>query len=283
MKLAADLLKRIKGRDLKKNAGASLFDAYVNEMPSLQNAIDIVPGWSTCFPPTVNVKAGHLATYQDPRIQWAIECFGSLEGRKVLELGPLEGGHTLMLDRAGAQVEAIEANQLAFMRCLITKEIMGMSNTRFWLGDFVKWLENKTENYDLIIASGILYHLIDPLHLIDLISNRTKAVFLWTHVMSDEAMPLDDPRRIVFDQNIEETLFHGVNVRTYRRTYLNAETNPAFCGGMQDEHRWINRNDLILALGAVGFDDIRINHDEPQHQFGPALSIFAQKTAEISP
>lgn len=281
MKLASDILHRIKNRDVKHKTKTDLFDAYVNEHPSLQNAVDIVPGWSTCFPESLNIRAGHLATYQDPRIHWAIECYGSLEGKKVLELGPLEGGHTYMLDNAGAQVEAIEANQLAFMRCLISKEIMGMSRTKFWLGDFVKWLENKEDTYDLIIASGILYHMLNPLHLIELISQRSQAVYFWTHVMSDEAMPIDDPRRIVFNAQVEITPFHGINVQTYRRTYLNADANPAFCGGMQDEHRWINREDLISALRAVGFNDIKINHEEPQHQFGPAFSIFAQKTVAV--
>ena len=108
----------------------------------MQNAIDAIAGWNTSFPPHYGLKAGSLATYNDPRIYWAIECFGSLEGRHVLELGPLDGGHTSMLEAAGAQVDAIEANQLAFIRCLVTKEILGLTRSKFWLGDFVKALEN---------------------------------------------------------------------------------------------------------------------------------------------
>src|SRR5262245_48420088 len=98
------------------------FERYVSAAPCLQNAVDAVAGWSSAFPPKYELKAGALSTYSDPRIQWAIECFGSLEGRHVLELGPLEGGHTSMLEAAGARIDAIEANQVAFMRCLITKE-----------------------------------------------------------------------------------------------------------------------------------------------------------------
>jgi hypothetical protein len=88
------------------------FDRYVSTEPSLQNAIDAVAGWNTSFPPELGLRAGTLATYNDPRILWAIECFGEIAGRRVLELGPLEGGHTSMLDAAGAQVDAIEANQV---------------------------------------------------------------------------------------------------------------------------------------------------------------------------
>jgi hypothetical protein len=246
-------------------------------MPCLQNAIDVVVGWNTSFPPEYELKAGSLATYNDPRILWAMECFGPLDDRRVLELGPLEGGHTSMLDAAGARIDAIEANQLAFTRCLVTKEIMGLTRSRFWLGDFVKALENWEQRYDFIVASGVLYHLKDPLHLIELMAKRTDAIYVWTHVVDEVAMPPSDPRRLVFSSSVENKQFHGINVRSYRRTYAQTQNNVAFCGGMNDEHRWLHRDDLLEALKVVGFHDIRTSHEQPDHPAGPALSIFARK------
>jgi hypothetical protein len=260
-----------------KPRASSAFDIYVTSAPSLQNAVDAVAGWNTTFPPQFELKAGSLATYNDPRILWAIQNFGSLEGRHVLELGPLEGGHTSMLEAAGARVEAIEANQRAFMRCLITKEILGLTRSKFWLGDFVKALETWEQHYDLIVACGVLYHLKDPLRLIDLVAKRTDAVFFWTHVVTEESMPRSDPRRLVIAPDVETHEFHGLKVRAYRRTYASAEDSVAFCGGPIDEHRWLHRDDLLEALKVVGFSDIRTEHDQPNHIYGPALSIFARK------
>jgi hypothetical protein len=253
------------------------FDRYVDALPTHQNAIDAIEGWSTAFPEAYNVKAGIVPTFHDARIFWAIECFGSLEGREVLELGPLEAGHTYMLESAGAVVDAVEANQLAFMRCLVAKEIFRLQKARFWLGDFVKWLEHTDKSYDLIVASGVLYHQHDPLRLLELIAQRASAVFIWTHVVSD-AMPLSDPRRSVMSNLPETHSFHGVTVRAYPRSYIKAEANPAFCGGMRDDHRWLDKDDLLAALRALGFDDIRTTHDDPDHFFGPAISIFARKS-----
>jgi hypothetical protein len=261
----------------KPQAPPSAFDIYVSSTPSLQNAIDAVAGWNTAFPPQYQLKAGNLATYNDPRILWAIECFGSLEGRHVLELGPLEGGHTSMLEAAGARVDAIEANQRAFMRCLITKEILGLVHSKFWLGDFIKALENSEQSYDLIVASGVLYHLKHPLELIELVAKRTDAVYFWTHAVTEETMPRSDPRRFVMAPDVERHQFQGLKVRAYRRTYASAENNVTFCGGINDEHRWLHRDDLLEALKLVGFTDIRTAHDEPGHPYGPALSIFARK------
>lgn len=261
----------------ERSGRSDAFDLYVSSLPSMQNAIDAVAGWNTSFPPHFDLKSGALATYNDPRILWAMECFGPLDDSHVLELGPLEGGHTSMLEAAGARIDAIEANKLAFMRCLITKEILGLTRSKFWLGDFVKALEDWEQSYDLIVASGVLYHLKDPLNLIELVAKRTNAVYFWTHVVNDEAMPQGDPRRLVIAPNVEQHQFHGTTVRAYRRTYANAESNVMFCGGINDEHRWLDRDDLLKALKAVGFTDIRTSHEQPDHPYGPALSIFARK------
>lgn len=255
------------------------FDRYVSSSPSWQNAVDAVPGWNTAFPPKHGLRAGSLATYHDPRILWAIECFGPLGGRHVLELGPLEGGHTSMLDAAGARVDAVEANQIAFLRCLIAKEILGLTRSTFWLGDFVKALEDWEQSYDLIVASGVLYHLTDPLRLIELAAKRTDAIYIWTHVITDASIPdAADPRRSLFNQVAETREFHGVQVRAYRRSYEHADESMSFCGGMNDEHRWLHRDDLLAALKVVGFQDIQTAHDEPDHRFGPAFSIFARRS-----
>jgi hypothetical protein len=272
--MAVGWLKK-KLRSTKSGSGA--FDPYVSSAPSLQNAVDTVAGWNTSFPPHLELKAGALATYNDPRILWAIQNFGPLEGRRVLELGPLEGGHTSMLEAAGAQVDAIEANQRAFLRCLITKEILGLTRSKFWLGDFMKALQTSEQSYDFIVACGVLYHLTNPLDLVELVAKRTGAVYFWTHVVTEESMPRSDPRRFVIAPIVETHQFHGLSVRAYRRTYANAQDNVTFCGGLNDEHRWLHRDDLLEALKAVGFTDIRTAHDEPAHPYGPALSIFARK------
>ncbi|MGN8119942.1 class I SAM-dependent methyltransferase [Labrys sp. 22185] len=267
----------IKLRTKNVRGDREIFGNYVTSLPCHQNAVDIVSGWNCSFPQHLGLVAGELATYADSRISWMMSQYGPLDGKKVLELGPLEGGHTFMLEEAGAEVDAVEANQLAFLRCLITKEILGLSHARIWLGDFVKWLEEKPTIYDLIVASGVLYHSNDPLHLIELIAKRTSTVYLWTHFIDDDLMPRSDPRRLVFADEPEIQDFHGVSVRTYRRTYLDAPIHAEFCGGPKDEHRWLNRDDLLAALRVVGFAHITLEGEEPDHRHGPAISIFAHK------
>ena len=255
-----------------------VFAQYVGEFPTHQNAVDAIPGWVTKFPPEFNLSAGTMEAYSDPRVQWALAVFGDLQGRDVLELGPLEGGHSHMLDNAGAVVDAIEANKLAFMRCLIAKEVYKMRNVSFFLGDFVRWLRSKEKTYDLIVACGVLYHMPRPLELLELISTRTSAVYLWTHYISESEASDDDSGAPGTMAPIEVERFRNLEVRSQLMRYHAAEQNPAFCGGMRDAHRWLNGNDIVAVLRTLGFSTIEFNHLNPAHQNGPAMSIFARKS-----
>ena len=261
----------------KSSENEGVFSQYVSEMPGHQNAIDAIPGWISAFPPEFALSAGTMKAYSDPRIQWAIALFGELHGRHVLELGPLEGSHSFMLDNAGAFVDAIEANKFAFQRCLVAKEILKMKNVSFFLGDFVKWLQSNEKAYDLVLACGVLYHMPRPLELLELIAKRTNAVYLWTHYISEEESSEVDTDGAIVESPFEIERFRGIAVRSRSRRYHSAERDPAFCGGMRDAHRWLCGDDIIAVLRALGFSTIELNHQEPAHQNGPAMSIFARK------
>jgi hypothetical protein len=258
-------------------------DEYIRAFPSHQNAIDLLPGWNQAFPPGLGLNAGHVHLYHDPRILWAIEQFGSLQGRNILEIGPLEGSHTAMLDSLDpATLDSVEANNICFLRCLVTKEILRLRHARFYLGDCQLWLEQRPDRYDFIVASGVLYHMKDPLRLIDAIAHRTDTFFLWTHFADDRAMPPEDPRRGAFVGPAEIREHMGVQVRLHPRSYMGAWKDKAFCGGMNDLHSWIERDDLLKVIEKHGFDDVRIWGEEPQHAYGPAFCVFARRSAAFA-
>ena len=275
-KLDRFALKQIVDNPVKTSQG---LDEYVTALPSPQNVIDALPGWNMALPPQVGVTAGIPVFYSDDRIVWLIQQFGSLEGKKILELGPLEASHTYMLSQAGAgSITAIEANKLAFLRCLVVKDFLEIKNAKFLLGDFQKYLEASTERFDLVVASGVLYHMQDPIRLLELIAEKADSFYLWTHYTSIDSMPLDDPRRGAFVGGMEIRKSHGIDVRLYKRTYLRAWEDKAFCGGIHDLHRWIEKDDIVELIRALGFDDIRIMGDQTDHPSGPSFSIFARRT-----
>jgi len=247
--------------------------------PSHQNAVDLIPGWNHAFPESCGIKAGQAVLYDDLRIHWAIEQFGSLAGKRVLELGPLEASHTSMLEQHGpAVLDAVEANVAAYLRCLIAKQVLDLRRAKFHLGNFVPWLEQQNVHYDLIIACGVLYHMSDPVHLLDLLSRRADTVYIWTHYYDGAAMPPGDPRGEAFVGRIRKASWGQLTVCLHERRYYGAERDLMFCGGPEDLHYWMEKTALIDVLGALGFDDVRTAHDDPAHPNGPAISIFARRT-----
>ena len=259
--------------------GSSVLDEYVDAFPSQQNAIDLVPGWNHALPPQFGVAAGVDAFYGDNRILWGLEQFGSLEGKQVLELGPLEASHTHILHEAGAaRILAIEANKLAYMRCLIVKEIMRLNRAEFLLGDCQKWLSATQERYDLIVACGVLYHMSEPVQLIENMCAHTDALIIWTHYFDEAELPPGDLRRTPFSGRVVTRQAHGMEVRLHERSYWKAWRDKKFCGGMSDIHYWMEKQQILDLLRANGFDDIRLATVEPEHPYGPALTIFARRT-----
>ncbi len=286
LRRAADALKVASAPTGTERAQSDnvVLDEYVAGMPNAQNAIDALAGWNQALPPQANVVAGVGAFYQDPRILWALDQFGSLESKKILELGPLEASHTWLLEQHGpGEIHAIEANKLSYLRCLVVKELLDIKKAKFHLGDFEKWLENTDHHYDLIVASGVLYHMADPIHLLERIAAKTDAFYVWTHYVSEAAMPVGDPRRGAMLGEQETQLRHGVPVRLYPRSYHGAWRNKSFCGGMHDLHRWLEKDDIISIIRALGFDDVRVAHDEPNQPNGPAFSIFARRKPVDAP
>jgi hypothetical protein len=278
------LMERLGLASRKPDQAQEHLDEYITSFPSHQNAINALPGWNQAFPPEYGLTAGGMHLYHDPRIIWLFEQTGSLTGKRVLEIGPLEASHTRMIDQHGpAVLDAIEANKLCYLRCLVAKEIFQLKSARFYLGDCQLWLEERPDHYDLVVASGVLYHMQDPIRFLESISNRTDSLFLWTHYADDQAMPPGDPRRGAFVGEPEVSHHLGLDIHLHPRSYLGAWKNKAFCGGMHDLHRWIDRKDLLALLNRFGFDDVRIWGDEPQHAYGPAFCVFARRSQPQNP
>lgn len=277
--ILTSLMWIFKKRKPRKSDG---FDQYELGLPTNQSAIEAVPGWSSAFPKETGVTAGTLHLYNDDRVDWALRTFGPLKGRSVLEAGPLEGMHTFMLERAGAEsIDAVEANRQCYLRCLITKEIMGMDRAKFWLGDIQQWLTSTKKTYDLALASGVLYHMADPAEFLRQLAARCQAIFLWTHFYYEPAMPENDPRRTAFTGSVTERQFEGGTIRYYERRYHQANTNASFCGGSKDIHFWMHRDDILELLRRLGFRNIVIRSEELNHPGGPCFTLLARREGEL--
>jgi SAM-dependent methyltransferase len=258
------------------SSGASILDEYVTSAPSGQSAVDVFAGeWSSRLP-VEGVRAGEIPLFEDERVDWALEHLGGVAGRRVLELGPLEGGHSYMLERAGARVTAVEAQTRAYLKCLIVKELLGLERVRFLMGDFMEYLRGAGETFDVCFASGVLYHLRNPVEMLELVGKVASRLFLWTHVYDEDvvrACALLAPR---FSGH-EGATYAGFRHTLHRFNYESALRLKGFCGGSAQYSNWLSRDDLFAALGHCGWRVEAVGFDQPDHPHGPALAVVARR------
>ena len=116
-----------------------------------------------------------------------------------------------------------------------------MDNVKFVLGDFCKFLEKPSEFFDFIIASGVLYHLKNPIQILELILSQTKHVLIWTHYYDELLIDSneDQKRKIIPQDDFE---YSGKKYSTVSYSYNESKEWDGFCGGMNDSATWYEKN-----------------------------------------
>lgn len=231
--------------------------------------------WVSALP---GIPSGDVPLFEDSRITWALDLAGGVEGRRVLELGPLEGGHSYMLQNAGAaEVVAPEANSLCYLKCLLVQQLFGLDRVKFEFGNFVPWLDTTEDTFDLVVAAGVLYHLADPVPVLDKLCRMTSQVYLWTHFVDLDAVPTTDRRYKRWFVGVEEHEYAGRTYPLHRRVYKkNPTSDPKFIGGVHTTTAWIEKQTILDVFKAHGFD-VQVAHEDSANRSGPCASFFATR------
>jgi hypothetical protein len=259
----------------------NILDEYVMDFPSDQNVLDIFKGeWSSELPGAWKaLRAGTIPLFEDPRVVWAAEQLGGFKGQRVVELGPLEAGHTYMLESLGAEsILAIESNKRAYLKCLIVKEILNLKRSRFLLGDFVSFLRENNTPFDVCLASGVLYHMLNPAELIDLVSRASRKVILWTHYYDKTIIGNHASLRHKFSGPAEQN-HNGFGHVLYKYFYKEALGWGGFCGGSSSYSYWMSRDDILACLRFFGFQDLRTGLEQPDHPNGPSFMVVGLRSS----
>ena len=246
---------------------------------SEQKALDIFAGeWASALPRDfAHFRAGSATLFDDSRMHWGIKQLGGVAKKRVLELGPLEGGHSYMLEKAGARaVLGIEANPRAYLRCLVVKQILELQRVRFICDDFVPYLRTTHDFFDVVIARGVLYHQVHPMQMLADLARVTSSLFIWTHYF-DAGLIENSALSLARFGVPEEREFAGLRYQQCEFSYDRPRHANGFIGGPLPGSRWLSKADIIHGLRHFGFADIRVGFEEPRHPNGPSLAIVAKK------
>jgi len=246
--------------------------------PSAQNAVEIFAGrWASDLSKVCDVNgAGNADLFvSDPRPKMAADALGreagTFNGMRVLELGPLEAGHSFQLERLGAaSVLAVEANAEAFLKCLVVKELLNLNRCRFVLGDVLEFTAGTSEVFDMVFCSGILYHMRSSVSLIRSICRITDRCFVWTHYHNDGK---GDGGMKHTRRRVEE---HGFETDYYELGYSDRHEGT-FWGGNSDARAWMTRDSILECFRHFGLGDIAVLQDLPLSQNGASMSFAASR------
>lgn len=241
-------------------AGPRPDDGYYSLVGQLAN-----PSFTPCprrYYPDAN---GH-----DERLKYLL-YFLDVRNRSVLELGPFEGYHTVIIDKLGASsIVAIEAQRANFERCLSVQKRYKLTNVTF-VHDDIEQLYSGTRtvpvgNFDLVFACGVLYHLSDPGRALAWSRSLSSRLFLGTHYVEPAV-------RHLYPQADHDYEFDGQHFLVKR---MPEDAGPL--AGMGTSSPWLTLPDLVHILHKVGYTRVDVLGTD-LHAGVPHVTIFAEADA----
>ena len=270
----------------------------VRECPSDQTEIDVFRGeWSFKLPieGSVSGEAAGFSAVRGFLLRCAVH-FGSFRGFKVLELGPLEGEVTYALERMGPRkIVSIEGRTASYLKCLIAKNLFGLDRTRFMLGDFVRYLETTNDHFEFCCAQGVLYHMTDPVRVLQLIAQTSDRCFIGTHYYDDERLRgvarrgeticgIANPNWNLPEATAEREIpfnAHGFGCTYFKHLYNVTEQQQEAPDkhhhhGLSSYACFMKKDDIVRCLEHFGMEVVEVR-DEPDAERGPYVGIIARK------
>lgn len=249
---------------------------FSSAYPGDQASLDIFKDkWFSSMPAESGLAAGNLDHFNDARVPWA-DGILKLKGKRILELGPFEAYNTYQFEKAGAvHVTAIESSVENFLKCLVVKNVFDL-NAKFLHGDFEIYEPDVL--YDIVWASGVLYHLVKPVEFLQRMLPWSNNVFLWTQYYDASVLgPTHGGSANFNPANDKVVRFRDRDIRLHWRSYMEQTNATNFSGGSEQYSYWMELDDIKYVFSEMGFGNITMGIDNPNHPPGPACFFVAQR------
>jgi 2-polyprenyl-3-methyl-5-hydroxy-6-metoxy-1,4-benzoquinol methylase len=188
---------------------------------------------------------------------------GRFSGRRVLDIGCLEGYFSIECALHGAEVVGVDGKLLNIRKCEFVRSVLGVERARFVHGDAMQLSRVTSGRFDVVLALGLLYHLDDPYAFLEQVADLCDGfTVIDTHIAlaeqpaaikADRASwrpDLSDMRRFTFGgRQYEGRLFREFPDGTAR---LTKDLSPT--ASLENELSvWLTEDSLVRMLHDVGF------------------------------
>jgi SAM-dependent methyltransferase len=165
-------------------------------------------------------------------------------GRRVVDLGCLEGGYTVELARLGFESLGIEVRQSNFENCQRVKEGIDLPNLSFACDDVHNLAQYGV--FDVIFCCGLLYHLDKPRQFVELMAQLCRrAIIIDTHVAD-----LQPNAKFLLSEITENEGWAG---RWYSEGDDRERHDAKWSSWSNQKSFWLMKRDLMQGLSQAGF------------------------------
>jgi hypothetical protein len=186
-----------------------------------------------------------------------------LDGKNVIEFGPLDSCQTAGLIHAGAKsITCIEARPGNAIKCLIACYAFGWDNVSLIMDDFHNVNNLTNQRFDLAFAHGVYYHSEAPFIFLENLVSLSDNIFLGGYCATD-ALPYGDYLELdYFGEKYRAKSFHeGDNCTS----------------GLNRFGYFFHKDDLISFFHGKGYEIVIISDDESSITAGKYLRFLARK------
>ncbi|MDB6092443.1 MAG: class SAM-dependent methyltransferase [Verrucomicrobia bacterium] len=154
-------------------------------MNHLEAEIARLGPWVTRFDFAGKTFGGTYDALNDDRVSRLPQFFSQC--RRILEVGCLEGGHTVILSRAypTAEIVAIDGKPENLAKAKFLTSLYGCRKVSFGLEDLETADLSSYGRFEAVVCLGLLYHLEAPWTFLSRVSAQTDAMYIWTVVCSE--------------------------------------------------------------------------------------------------
>lgn len=175
---------------------------------------------------------------------------GQLAGLRVLDLACGEGQYALEFARHGAQAVGIEIRESFLARCRFAQEALGLEGVEFVQDDVRNLSRERYGSFDVVICSGILYHLDTPdvFEVVARIGEVCSRVLLLDAVVALRAAEA---------RSFEGREYWGLSYREHAEEATPEERARAVWQSIDNTHSfWLTEGSLANLLAASGFTSV---------------------------
>lgn len=275
--ITSGLKKR--GYELVKLNTRNSLPAWITEPTPIIDEVIRIP-WKTSVLHMANkhyapAKLVHWRTEfgDDYRIKY-ITHFIDVRGKNVLELGPYEGQHTIILEKMGAKkITSLEGRAENLEKCLRIKKKYRLENTEFILKNIEDLYEGhdklkSRQQYDLVFCFGLLYHLPDPVKALSWMKKQGKQLLLGTQYVEESDLSY-----------YQSSDFQPFTYTSGRKKYRGMKHQEGglidTASGMSAYSVWLYESELVKALTAAGYKKIHILGKDLQCNL-PHITVLAE-------